>query len=51
MVKKQKNNKKKRSRRGGEGRGGHCLLACHWLPFVKATLSLTHDSLILLLCE
>jgi len=39
-MKKQKNNKKKRSRGGG----GHCLPACHWLPFVKAAVSLTHDS-------
>jgi hypothetical protein len=43
-MKKQKNNKKKRSR-GGEGRG-HCLPACHWLLFVKAAISLTHDSLV-----
>jgi hypothetical protein len=48
-MKKQKNNKKKRSR-GEEGRG-HGLPACHWLPFVKAAVSLTHDSSILLLCE
>lgn len=41
-MKEQKNNKKKI--RGGEGRGGHCLPACHWLPFVKAAVSLTHDS-------
>jgi len=49
-MKKQKNNKKKRSR-VGEGREGLGLPACRWLPYVKAAVSLTHDSSILLLYE